>query len=363
GTAVCKNFVSIAGPQGGNLFDALTTPDSPTQFYGRFDEIPFTTATNPPISQYKVFYHIYAGKDFPAYYQVYLRGTGGSFYQDASFRRIVAQGFIKAGDYFTETRDLTAPSGYQEMCIIVNGQEECGFKQVSTSFGVNYITEQYVASQATQTDITSEAACISGTPSVYSLLSPNLQAGLGEITNPAIYNRGITRICATNNPGLGTDGFVNPEDMRWQRVGHCGNTKIQCWLDTDSVRDTIRNTNIQNEIIDDVTGNYLEQLQREGGFLSDKQFEELVEEINKEKRNLEKINKINENMDKIFFEHEKGYLILLRADAYKALALTSYYSREPPEATTPPSTGDEAGLISGFLKFPIFLFEDGVNDV
>lgn len=342
GTAVCKNFVSIAGPQGGNLLDALTTPDSPVQFYGRFDEIPFTTATNPPISQYKVFYHIYAGKDFPAYYQVYLRGTGGSFYQDASFRRIVAQGFIKAGDYFTETRDLTAPSGYQQMCIIVNGQEECGFKQVSTSFGVNYITEQYVASQAKQKDITSEAACISGTPSIYSLLSPNLQAGVGEITNPAIYNRGITRICATNNPGLGTDGFVNPKDMRWQPVGHCGNTKIQCWLDTDSIKNTIRNTNIENEIIDDVTGNYLEQLQREGGYLGEDQFEDLVEEINKEKSNLGKINKINENLDKIFFHHEKGYLILLRADAYKALALTSYYSIKPPldivKETTPPPT-------------------------
>ncbi len=374
GTAVCKNFVSIAGPSGGNFFDALTTPDSPAQFYGRFDEIPFTTATVPPVSQYKVFYHIYAGKDFPAYYQVYLRGTGGSFYQDTGVRRIIAQGFIKAGDFFTETRDITAPSGYREMCIIVNGQEECGFKQVTTSFGVNYITEQYVASQAAQKDITSETACVSGTPSIYSLLSPNLQAGVTEVTNPAIYNRGITRICATANPGLGTDVLANTEKGRWQPVGNCGNTKIQCWLDTDSVKSTLRNTNLENEVLGKVAPNYIETLQKEGGFVED--FESLLEEIDSEDDNFNKINLISDNIDRVFFGSQKGYLTLLRGDVYADLAIIAFEKLKPEidkieegEKTLAEKlqegsiTGEEAikaGLISGFLSYPIFLFEDGV---
>jgi len=331
GTEICKNFVSLTTPQGGNLLDALVAPDSPPQFYGRFDEIPFTTVTSPPISHYKVFYHIYAGKDLPAYFKVYLHGTGSSFFQDTSFRRIVAQGFIKAGDYETQTLDFTAPSGYQEMCIIVNGQEECGFKQVTTEFGINYITEQYVAQQASQTDIKTEAACVSGTPSIYSLLSPNLQAGAEEMINPAIYNRGITRICATDNPGKATDPAAGTESARWIEVGYCGNEKIKCWLDTDSVKDTVKSTAIEDEIIKDVTQDYIGALKQELGYVED--FDALVEEI-KEETSTDRIEKIDENYDRVFYNSEKGYLTLLRADAYAMLALVEKpREKEEPEET------------------------------
>lgn len=301
------------------MLDALTAPDSPPQFYGRFDEILFTTATNPPISHYKVFYHIYAGKDYPAHFQVYLKGTGSSFYQDASFRRIVAQGFITAGEYATDAPDFTAPSGYQEMCIVVNGQEECGFKQVTTEFGINYITEQYVASQATQTDIKTETACVSGTPNIFPLLNPNLQAGAEEAINPAIYNRGITRICATDDPGRGTDTLAGTVDARWVEVGYCGNPKMKCWLDERSVEDTIRNTDIESKVIKDTTQNYVDALKQELGLVEN--FGALVEEIEGlGEDNIGKIEKINENYGRVFYNHEKGHLTFLRADAYAKLA-------------------------------------------
>jgi len=317
GTAVCKNFVSLATPQGGNLLDALVTPDSPPQFYGRFDEIPFTTATNPPISHYKVFYHVYAGTDYPAYYQVYLQGTGSSYFQDASYRRIVAQGFIKSGDYKTETLDFTAPSGYQEMCIVVNGQEECGFKQVTTDFGANYITDKYLQQQASQTEITTENECISGTTSIYSLLNPNLQAGAEEMINPAIYNKGLTRICATDNPGETTDSAAGTKDARWVDVGYCGSEKIRCWLDTDSVKDVIKSTDIEEQTLEKATADYLEVLKEELGYIED--FGSLVKEIEAEESEEGKIEKINENYEKVFYPSQKGYLILLRADAYASL--------------------------------------------
>jgi len=81
GSAVCRNFISARYPASGDFFDALIEPDSPSQYSGWFHEITFTTATAPPTSQYKVFYHIYAGKDAGVYYDVYLKSpTGSSFY-------------------------------------------------------------------------------------------------------------------------------------------------------------------------------------------------------------------------------------------------------------------------------------------
>jgi hypothetical protein len=322
GGEICKNYVSFTSPQGGNLLDALTNPDSPPQYHGWFDEIPFTTATNPPISQYKVFYHIYAGKDSRAYYQVYLRDpSGGSFYQDTAFRRMVATGFIGAGEYASETRDFTAPSGYKEMCIVVNGWEECGFKIASTSFAVNYVKDQYVAEQARQTDITSETACISGTPSLYSFFNPNFQSGLEDAISPAVYNSGIIRICATDNPGKGTDAFADdPKKARWREVGYCGNTNIKCWLDSESVTDAVRMTSIEDEILGEVTEPYVEQLKREGGYLN---FEVFLEELEGEE-GVERINLITENYQRAFYNSEKAYLLFLRGGAYKVLALEAY---------------------------------------
>ena len=325
GAEICKNWVSLIGPGDGRFFDALIEPDVPPQFYGRFDEIPFTTATIPPMSHYKVFYHVYAGKDYPAYYQIYLRGTGEAFYRDVPTRRIVASGFIKAGEYATETKDFTAPAVYNELCIVVNNKEECGFKQVTTEFGINYITEQYVASQASQTDITTKAACRSGTPNILNLLSPNIQAGIEEGINPAIYNRGITRICATDSPGKATDSFFGTDNSRWIDVGYCDNTKLRCWLDTNSVKDTIRMTTIEDEILEEVTPDYLDVLVKEEGYVEN--FGAFVSEIEAEEDAVKRIELINEKYNKVYFMNEKGYLTFLRGNEYALLT-----SREKPIA-------------------------------
>jgi hypothetical protein len=318
GTEVCKNWVSLIGPGNGKLFDALIEPDVPPQFYGRFDEIPFTTATVPAMSHYKVFYHVYAGKEFPAYYQVYIKGTGEAFYRDVPTRRMVASGFIKAEEYATETKDFTAPAGYNELCIVVNNKEECGFKQVTTEFGMNYITEQYIKEQASTTDITTEASCVSGTPNVLSLLSPNIQAGVEEGINPAIYNRGITRICATSNPGKATDPFIGTENERWTEVGYCDTPRLKCWLDTKSVKDTIKITSIEEQVLEDVKPDYLDVLVEEGDYVEN--FKTFVSKIKEEKNPSKKIELINEKYNKVYFMSEKGYLTFLRGNVYDDLA-------------------------------------------
>lgn len=234
GTSVCKSFVSIAYP---NKFKALIEPDSPPQFAAWFDEIPQTTATVPAQSHYKVYYHIFSGADQGTQYSVYLKDSTGISYFESSGSYVVDTGYVPAGGYVDQAKDFIAPSGFKQLCVRVNTQEECGFKQVSTSFALNYLRDKYIEQQAGNTKITSEKTCISGTASAYGLLNPNLQSGVEEAAMPELYNRGITRVCATNNPGEPT----SPE--RWQDVGYCDSTKIRCWIDRESISDAITDGN------------------------------------------------------------------------------------------------------------------------
>ncbi len=316
GSEVCKNFASAN--YGLNL-DKLTDPDSPPQFHGRFDEIPFTTATNPPTSQYKVFYHIYAGKDSQVYYRVYLKGdVGSSYYQEVSGNRLVASGYIKKGDYASETLDFTAPSGYKELCINVNGQEECGFKQVSTSMAINYAKDFYMKDIASQKNIKSEKECVSGKPSIYSALNPNVQEGASEIIAPEIYKRGIIRICATENPGKGTDPKANLEGSRWVQVGDCGTPKIKCWLDTKSVKNVIYDLKVENQTLQDVQNYYLKVLDKQGKW-EKQEYESFVSKL-KDEGPGDKIALIDKNIENVFYNKHKANLLLIRGQAYAELA-------------------------------------------
>ena len=317
GGEICRSYVSGVYPSGGNLLDSLTEADSPSQYHGWFSETEFTTATVPAISHYKVFYHIYAGKDQGAYYQVYLtEGEESSFYQDASYRRLVDSGYIARGGYASETVDFTAPAGYKKLCLRVNNEEECGFKQVSTSYAVNYVEDKYMEEQASQKDITSESACISGTASAYSLLSPNLQEGVDEVVDPEIYNRGIIRICATGNPGKGTD------EARWAVVGYCTDEDIKCWIDTKSVRNVIEDYNIENKTLSELEKNSLDVLEEEGVY----EREEVVDEKITEKEKLMEakdyngvIELVDNLLDKVFLNTQRVILLLNRGDAYAGL--------------------------------------------
>ncbi|MBU2504133.1 MAG: hypothetical protein KJ879_03740, partial [Nanoarchaeota archaeon] len=342
GTAFCQNWISLRAPDGGSLLDSITKPRVPTQFYGRFDEIPYTTATVPPTSQYKVFYHIYAG-DTPASYQVYMKGTSQAFFQDTSSRRVVASDFIAAENYASESIDFIAPSGYTQLCISVNNQEECGFKQVSTDYAVTYIADQYAASEAARTDITSSGNCVSGTPNMLGLINPNLQAGATSALNPEIYNMGITRICSTGNPGSATD--EEPEkNPRWVPVGYCDTTNIGCWLDTKSIKTAIKNTGTADSVTESTTSSFLETLKKERGFLSDEDFSAHTQEIMVQEDALKQINLVNEIFPNVFEKNKKGFLTLLRGDAYGSLVSTAFAAmvKTDDKAAAAPS-GDSAG--------------------
>ncbi len=320
--SVCQNFVSASYPDGGKIIDAMTDPDSPPQFHGRFDEIPFTDAVNPPISHYKVFYHVYAGKDSRAYYKIYLKGgSQSSYYQDTNSNLYVASGYIEKGGYASETKDFTATAGYKELCINVNGQEECGFKEVTTSAALDYIKDKYIEEQAKEKQVTTESECVSGSASLYSGLNLNAQAAAEEILNPAIYNRGIIRICATANPGLGSDEKATTNGSRWVPVGYCGNQKMICWLDTSNLKSLINSKTIENSLLEEQNENYQKILNSEGDYLDEAGFSQSVKEIKDKQIQTERIQLINSVLEKVFWNNQKGFLYLLRARAFSEMAI------------------------------------------
>lgn len=253
GTSFCKNFVSTSVPE----IKTLLEPDSPVQFYSWFDEIPFTEATSPSTSQYKVYYHIYAGKDAGVNYQIYLKNPPTATFSYRPEMVVVDTGFIAKGGYASQTRDLTAPSGYKELCVRINGKDECGFKKVSTDFAVNYVADAYYKEQAQKTDIKTEKECVSGSAVASGLLQGGNTGELigGQATSAVglsseeLDKKGIVRICSSTNPGQTT----NPG--RWVSVGICDQDNIVCWLDQESVKDVIKNKNIEEDVLDNAIKN------------------------------------------------------------------------------------------------------------
>ena len=327
GTSICQNFISASYPQ---QVDILS-PESPPQYHAWFKETTFTTATVPPTSQYKVFYNIYAGENIGAYYSVYLKAPVGTSYYQTNPTVTVQNGFIPKGESVSETKDFTAPSGYKQLCIRVNEQEECGFQEVTTSFALDYLQSQYINEQAGTTNINSESECVSGTPSVYSFANPNIQAGATEAVNPGIYNQGLVRVCSTDNPGKST----NPE--RWKEVGTCDNGKgyLKCYLDQNSVSNSLQSLNIGANIsFENDRNKAINELINQGQFLSNEKFSEEVNKIYELDDNQAKINYIEDNdlINRIIFNAQKARILLIRGDAYSNIAVSLYEENKRKQA-------------------------------
>ena len=217
---------------------SILTPESPFQIHAYFDEMTYTDATVPPTSQYKVFYHIWAGNDQGVYYSVYLKQSPEALGYTGTSQVTVDSGYVPAGQKVDNTKDFTGVSGFKQLCVRINAKDYCDFKQVSTSFALNYARDKFMQQQILNKNVKTEKACVSGTPSAYGLLTPNLQSGVEDSLNPEIYNRGIIRICSTANPGLTT------EPTRWVDVGYCDNQKVTCWLDQESVDRSMTDSNV-----------------------------------------------------------------------------------------------------------------------
>jgi hypothetical protein len=242
GTEVCKAFISTRYPSNKNLFNQLLEPESPVQFYARFDEIPFSEATVPATSHYKVFYHIYAGREHGHYYSVYLASPPGTGYYIETPYIVVDSGYVGIGQNIDKAKDFTAPAGYKQLCVKIDTKEECDFKQVTTSFAFDYLKDKYLEKQTSQ-KITSEKECVSGSASLWPPAQPSLQGGAEEAVLPAVYKRGIVRVCSKINPGNAT----NPG--RWKNIGYCDNPKMRCWLDEESVKNAMDDLGLENKTL------------------------------------------------------------------------------------------------------------------
>ncbi|PIN95357.1 hypothetical protein COU56_01925 [Candidatus Pacearchaeota archaeon CG10_big_fil_rev_8_21_14_0_10_31_9] len=351
GTPICKAFVSA---RFANKFSSLIEPDSPYQFSAWFDEILFTTATTPSLSQYKVFYHIYAGNDQGIYYSVYLKEPTGSSFIQSTGVVVVDTGFVGRGEYNSQAKDFTAPSGFKQLCVRINGEEKCGFKQVSTSFAVNYVRDKYVQDQLNQTNIKSERECISGSPGALALVNPNLESGVEDATLPQIYERGIVRVCSSGNPGSAVD------PSRWVEVGYCDDKSISCWLDRESVDRAISSENIGvknqtkadlNALADriaerDKTGLLIED---SGGNIIFEDFEKEIDSLSSSSLSFSDaetnskiiLAKINEVEDKYqLLDKDYARLFFDRAWTYEMLARKSPYPEKEVPVSEPNETVD-----------------------
>ena len=322
GSEICQNSLSTTYPSGDSFLDTLTEAVSPPQFHGWLDYSLHTSASVPPTYQYNIFYHIYAGTENDEIaYLVYLRSSDTGLKSGE-----VYSGKLEKGAYATNKLDYTGPAGYNEICIVVGTQEKCGFKRVSTSFALDYVQDEYVKQQASQKNIASEKECTSGSSSAYSFVNPNLQSGSQNFLNPDLRGLGITRVCSTQNPGEGT----NPN--RWKEVGHCGDTKMKCWLDTKSVNEAASLERIDEKglmgEIEELTKEQFDELYYDTPASSEllKDIEKAIEGnytagnetgLRDTIKRIEFIENGKDECKRFFYDSQNAGLLLLKARAYK----------------------------------------------
>lgn len=318
GSEVCKSRLSGSAPIS---LKSLTKADSPPQFYATFSTSPYSDATVPPTSQYKVYFHIFSGNSATTNYQVYLKDPPESTGAAIPSTIAVGSGTITQGNYKSETKDFTAPTGYKQLCVVINGEEHCGFKQVTTSFALNIAADTYTKSQAEEQGITTEAGCISGTISASSTLGNlNPQAAAEELTNPQIYNRGIVRICASGNPGTNTD------PTRYQDVGYCGSQGLRCWLDRHSVQNALSDSNQAGITLGNISSaSNLKNLVTQGKFVTAAQSIALLDALDVQQ---EKLNAPAQVINTLTGEPEKVIALLTQIDITKPkLSLNPHLAR------------------------------------
>jgi len=108
GTFICKSAFFGRLPGFASALSELAKPESPPQFFSFLEEIPHSSVqlgSQSSQSQYKVFFHIFAGEDRGISYRVYLKdrvtlpGEGQLFSYEIAAQRPKARGFLAAGDY------------------------------------------------------------------------------------------------------------------------------------------------------------------------------------------------------------------------------------------------------------------------
>ena len=232
GEQLCEAAIYSKVPGVGGFLNQLTTPEGPVQFTAWFTEFPHSALSGEIISDYEVYYHIYAGEDKETVkYMVYLKDVDGFL---PNLYVTETTGYLKRGDFVDKTERYQEKTGYDELCILIDNQEHCGFGKVSSGILDDYLQDQALKKEFDRKDISSEEEC-RGEQSVLSDISVS---ELADALYPGINRNGLLRICSYENPGNGVD------NSNWKKVGNCGvNDEGQslgdCWLNKKSYMDAL----------------------------------------------------------------------------------------------------------------------------
>nr|MBA4405406.1 hypothetical protein [Nanoarchaeum sp.] len=199
GTEICKAAIFGKYPGGTDLLAQLTEPESPSQFTGWVEEDQYTQEEGGR-SIYRVYYHIYAGRSSDIRYRVVLRDLTGRVIGVTDENSVnVGEKLLRKGESVDKSFSINPASGwvgFTNMCIYINGAEECGFGSVSSSFSMQYLKDMIVESQIG--NITSAKNCKPGTSSY----------------TPGFTQSGLDMRCSVYDPdGVGDD---------WVYTGTCG---------------------------------------------------------------------------------------------------------------------------------------------
>lgn len=361
GTEFCKMYISGKSP---NELKSLIEPNSPPQFHAWLSSSKYSSASVPATYQYKVLYHIFAGNSAGVNFEVYMKSAV------RSEMWAVASGYADQGQYKSETKDFTAPEGYDEVCIRINNDEHCGFGMVSTSYALNTLSGNYASEQMTVQDIKSTTTCVSGSESTSALLTnTNPQAAVEGAAFPDISNRGIIRICSSTNPGAST------EPARYRDVGYCDSANVRCWLDIKSVENAIgdNNAGLVDATMSELNADF--NLQSSGGLLADVAGAAEVKNLSELAAKLKAgdstganslIGWIDLTYDKFVMNNHKAALLLI-----KAMVLEKKWNIQPPAgspgaaaaAVFPDKFSFACGSVAGYTCSAVKLSGSGTSSV
>ena len=287
GSDLCKAAIFGKAPGIGEFFEDLTAPESPPQFTAFFDVLPYSSSagatkgsksgslleTVQEQNRYQIYYHIYAGEDQKIDYSVYLKDRTGllrpSYFTESCTSNFGTRKTIEKGQFVDKSLDCVDRTGYDQICVELNGRESCGFGKVSTSFGLKYLNDLVVKGELSD-NINSTEECRPNNPSI----RPQYDLGLNLENNYGIINSGLVRVCNPTNPGNSAN------DPRWEPVGTCtrdpqGNVISQCWLDMKSY--DINDVVDRKEITDELTKNGL--LKQKSNLISLEESDELFNKL------------------------------------------------------------------------------------
>ncbi|MBT6995557.1 transglycosylase SLT domain-containing protein [Candidatus Woesearchaeota archaeon] len=301
GSTICKQAIFGRTPAGGDLLGQLTSPESPPQFTGWFEEdrspevnlqsgfINTQSQTGTGQSTYRIFYHIYAGRNKDIRYKVILKNINGQTITVNDPGLFQGERILRRGESVDQSFTLpNLPPGFIEMCIIIDGVQECGFGSTSSGFSTQYLKDEMIKSDLNK-KIDTEEEC-----------SPRERSYV-----PGLFTSGVKRVCAAYDP----DGAAGDE---WEFVGTCGQDELgrslgNCYVYAEGIKDSIHDNSydVSAAILElqknqsytkEQEQQYRDEIQKTLNNKAQEEYEKLISESNsiQKKDNNKRIQFINE---------------------------------------------------------------------